>query len=161
MGFEDLVREHLTDIHRGKNTHFPLADLFRQPVWGRLAGYDVSEVQSVVARKPKGEFLAERGFSNMRTVRLFTLCFLLAAALAGQDYRGSLLGRITDATGAVVPGVSITVVNEGTNVPSTTRSNEEGNYLVPLLEPGNYTISVESQGFKLSLIHISEPTRPY
>jgi len=84
----------------------------------------------------------------MRFARLLLGVCLLAAILPAQDYRGSLLGRITDATGAVVPGVSITVVNEATNVPSTTRSNEEGNYLVPLLEPGSYTVTVEAQGFK-------------
>ncbi len=73
---------------------------------------------------------------------------LVAGLLPAQDYRGSVLGRVTDATGAVVPGVSITVVNEGTNVAATTRSNGEGNYLAPLLEPGAYTIAAEAAGFK-------------
>lgn len=84
----------------------------------------------------------------MRIWKLLLFCVLIAGALVAQDYRGSILGRVSDATGAVVPGASITVVNEGTNVPSPTRSNAEGNYLVPLLEPGLYTITVESQGFK-------------
>ena len=75
------------------------------------------------------------------------LC-LLCGVLSAQDYRGSLLGRISDPTGAVVPDVRITVVHEGTNVPSTTRSNQEGNYLVALLDPGVYTITVEAPGFK-------------
>src|SRR5262249_21681554 len=57
-------------------------------------------------------------------------------------------GRVTDGTGAVVPGANITVVNEGTNVPSATRSNGEGHYLAPLLEPGVYTVTVEGQGFR-------------
>src|SRR5574340_407760 len=78
---------------------------------------------------------------------LLTLLPLLAAALSAQDYRGAILGRITDATGAVVPDVQITVVNEGTNVPLVTRSNQEGNYLAPLLEPGVYTMTLESSGF--------------
>src|SRR5229473_6693294 len=64
-----------------------------------------------------------------------SLCVLIAGVVSAQDYRGSVVGRVTDGTGAVVPGANITVVNEGTNVPSATRSNGEGHYLVPLLEP--------------------------
>jgi len=40
LGFGDLMRQHLRDPRRGKNTQFPLADLFRQSVYGRLAGYE-------------------------------------------------------------------------------------------------------------------------
>ncbi len=84
----------------------------------------------------------------MRGLCLCVSVCLLTTVLPAQDYRGSVLGRVTDGTGAVVPGVSITVVNEATNVPSPTRSNQEGNYLVALIEPGVYTITVESPGFK-------------
>jgi len=38
LGFGDLIRQHLTDSRRGKNTQLPLADLLRQSVYGRLAG---------------------------------------------------------------------------------------------------------------------------
>jgi len=40
LGFGDLIRQHLTDPRRGKNTQLPLADLLRQSVYGRLAGYE-------------------------------------------------------------------------------------------------------------------------
>ncbi len=73
---------------------------------------------------------------------------LLALGLAAQDYRGSILGRISDATGAVVPGASIAVTNEATNAKFSTQSNAEGHYLVPLLDPGVYTLEVEAAGFK-------------
>ncbi|MFB3827199.1 MAG: carboxypeptidase regulatory-like domain-containing protein [Bryobacteraceae bacterium] len=84
----------------------------------------------------------------MSTNRLIALLPWLAVSLCAQDYRGTILGRITDATGAVVPDVQITVTNEGTNVPLVTRSNQEGNYLAPLLEPGQYTMTLESSGFR-------------
>jgi len=40
LGFGELIEQHLTDARRGKNTQFPLADLFRQSVYSRLAGYE-------------------------------------------------------------------------------------------------------------------------
>jgi len=73
---------------------------------------------------------------------------LTGLSVAAQDYRGSILGRITDPTGAVVPGAKITLTNEGTNWKLSTESNSEGHYLAPLLEPGRYAIEVEAAGFK-------------
>src|ERR1017187_3609405 len=40
LGFGELIEQHLTDSRRGKNTQFPLADLLRQSVYSRLAGYE-------------------------------------------------------------------------------------------------------------------------
>ena len=40
LGFGDLIQQHLTDSRRGKNTQFPFADLLRQSVYSRLAGYE-------------------------------------------------------------------------------------------------------------------------
>ncbi len=46
LGFGELIEQHLTDSRRGKNTQFPLADLFRQSVYSRLAGYeDVNDAE--------------------------------------------------------------------------------------------------------------------
>lgn len=75
---------------------------------------------------------------------------MLATYLSAQDYRGSLLGRITDASRAAVPSASVTVTNEATRLVYRTTSNDEGHYLVPLLEPGTYSIEVEAPGFKKS-----------
>ncbi len=83
---------------------------------------------------------------------LTALIVLLGIALMGpvwgQEFRGSILGRIADSTGAVVPGASITITNEETNVTQTAVSNDEGNYVVPFLMPGRYTVSAELPGFK-------------
>ena len=46
LGFGDLIAQHLTDSRRGKNTQFPLADLLRQSVYSRMAGYeDVNDAE--------------------------------------------------------------------------------------------------------------------
>ncbi len=78
------------------------------------------------------------------------LAWLLAfpfLALA-QEYRGTILGRITDPTGAVVVGASIAVLHVETGVSTGTNSNGQGNYQVPFLLPGDYRIAVEHPGFK-------------
>ncbi|HEY2934169.1 MAG TPA: carboxypeptidase-like regulatory domain-containing protein [Acidobacteriota bacterium] len=73
---------------------------------------------------------------------------LVAPFLTAQEFRGSILGRVTDPSGAVVPGAAITIVNEATNVKAEAVSNDEGNYTVPFLLPGRYTVTVELPGFK-------------
>jgi len=51
LGFGDLVAQHLTDSRRGKNTQLPLADLLRQFVYSRIAGYeDVNDARASLAR---------------------------------------------------------------------------------------------------------------
>lgn len=84
----------------------------------------------------------------MRTIRVSVLSLLLPAMLLAQEYRGTILGRVADPSGAVVAGAVVSVRNLATN--STTRSatNESGNYQVPFLLPGNYMVSVELSGFK-------------
>jgi hypothetical protein len=74
--------------------------------------------------------------------------FLLPALLAAQEYRGTILGRVVDPSGAAVAEAVIRVTNEETNVRSDTASNEAGNYQIPFLLPGNYTVTVERQGFR-------------
>jgi hypothetical protein len=85
---------------------------------------------------------------RVQTIRGLTPALLCLAILPAQDYRGSILGRVTDTSGAIVPNVRVGAVNEATNVPSSTLSNAEGNFLVSLLDPGTYTVTVEAAGFK-------------
>jgi hypothetical protein len=72
----------------------------------------------------------------------------IAATAAAQETRGQILGRITDPSGAVVAGVTVRAVNVETNVPTTTKTGATGDYLLPFLNPGAYTITAEQAGFK-------------
>jgi hypothetical protein len=90
----------------------------------------------------------------IRTIRvtfLIALCLLsiIATALA-QDFRATVTGRVTDANRAAIPNASVQVKNIGTNEVSTATTNSEGNYRVPFLRPGAYSITVEANGFKKS-----------
>lgn len=77
------------------------------------------------------------------------LAFLLAAAItSAQEYRASLLGIVTDSTGAAVAGASIKVTNMESGVAAGTTTNNDGSYLVPLLIPGRYSLATEHPGFK-------------
>jgi hypothetical protein len=80
---------------------------------------------------------------------IFTsLALLLTTAMWAQEYRGTILGRITDPSGAAIAGASIEVQNVETNTVIRASSNENGNYQVPFVLPGNYTASVQHTGFK-------------
>jgi hypothetical protein len=71
--------------------------------------------------------------------------------LSAQEARGTIVGRVLDATGAVVPGATVTTINKamGTRISLTT--NEVGAYQAPYLIPGSYQITVEAAGFKKSV----------
>ena len=81
---------------------------------------------------------------------LFALALLLLTGTVcwPQDTRGSILGRITDPSGAVVPGATVVVANPAMGTKATISTNADGMYLAPLLSPGTYQIEVSAAGFK-------------
>lgn len=81
-------------------------------------------------------------------IRLFAFLFTVSTMVYAQEFRGTISGQITDPTGAVVAGAEISVVNQDTNVAFHTRSNDQGNYQMPFVLPGNYRVVIEHPGFK-------------
>ena len=75
---------------------------------------------------------------------------LMALTLTGlaQEFRATLTGRVSDAGGAAVPNAKVTARNLQTSEEFNVTSNEEGNYTLPFLIPGNYRVTVEAAGFK-------------
>ena len=80
-------------------------------------------------------------------VRRLLLVFIATPGLA-QESRASLIGRATDPTGAVVPGATVRATNTATNAMASSQTNEAGNFEIPYLISGVYTLSVEASGFK-------------
>jgi opacity protein-like surface antigen len=74
--------------------------------------------------------------------------FFAASLLAQTTGTATLVGTVTDNTGAVVPGASVTVVNLETQFISKSQTTSEGNYYIPNLISGTYRLTIESQGFK-------------
>src|SRR2546427_8886743 len=79
----------------------------------------------------------------------FTFCLLLGSnAGLGQTPTATLTGIVQDATGAVLPDVTVSVRNIAQNTTQSTRTNETGTYVMPALNPGKYSITAELPGFK-------------
>jgi hypothetical protein len=79
-------------------------------------------------------------------VVLFFGC--VGMTLHAQAVNGTLLGTVTDTTGAVIANARITATQTDTGVVRETISNESGNYAIPDVTPGNYSVTATSQGFK-------------
>jgi hypothetical protein len=74
--------------------------------------------------------------------------FLLLAPVYAQSDRGSISGKVTDNTGAVLPATPVTLKNEATGVSQAATTNSAGDYVFELLNPGSYTLTVGAKGFK-------------
>jgi outer membrane receptor protein involved in Fe transport len=79
-----------------------------------------------------------------------SLLAVVASATAGaQVTTADIVGKVTDATGAVVPGAQVAVTNLGTNIARSVTGNETGDYVVNLLPVGRYSVRIEVPGFKV------------
>ena len=86
----------------------------------------------------------------MRTRRLLLLpaWLLMATSVTAQGDRGTLTGRVTDPSGAVVPGAEVAAAHMDTRVTNHSVTNELGLYSIPNLAIGSYTIEFRASGFK-------------
>jgi hypothetical protein len=73
--------------------------------------------------------------------------FFLAASLHGQITTAEVTGTVTDTSGAVVAGATVTITNPATNTPRVTQTNTAGVFDVPSLPPGTYNVKIEMTGF--------------
>jgi hypothetical protein len=83
----------------------------------------------------------------MSGFRLLIFTAVTGACLMAQTPTASVLGRVVDGSGAVVPGVSIKVTNQDTNQPRSSVTNGAGDYTIPYLNPGRYTMEADANGF--------------
>jgi hypothetical protein len=79
---------------------------------------------------------------NFRNAGSAVLLILFTCLVAmGQEFRGSITGRVTDPNGSVVAGATVTLTNSGTNEQSTIVTNEDGAYSAPVTLSALYVIS--------------------
>lgn len=84
---------------------------------------------------------------------LLALMFALALSPAAraQNAYGSIVGVISDESGAVIPGAAVTATNTATNIVHSSETNQSGDYRFLTLPPGSYDVAVEITGFKRSI----------
>ena len=71
---------------------------------------------------------------------LLTFLFLFFSLASGQSTGGRVIGQVADSTGAVISGVTVTLVNEATAVSRSTKTDESGDYSFVEVTPGNYRV---------------------
>jgi hypothetical protein len=101
------------------------------------------------------EDITTLGTAGLLKMRLLSMAVLLATVLlcsstpvAGQAVNATLLGTVTDSSGAPVANVKMTITETNTGISRTSQTNESGNYVLPDLAPGTYKVTAELAGFK-------------
>lgn len=81
-------------------------------------------------------------------ISMLCLGFGAARNLAAQEFRSNLAGQVTDPSGAVIPNATVTAVMNDTHQTYTATTTGAGDYNIPYVLPGTYTMTVKAQGFK-------------
>ena len=84
-------------------------------------------------------------------MRILVLLLAAVSAVSAQTASTQILGLVTDATGAIVPGATVTAKRTETGDIRTTASNQTGNYIFPLVDSGTYEVSCAAPGFKTEI----------
>src|SRR5215471_18829263 len=101
----------------------------------------------------RGESMTSARFSGCWLwilLLIATLTALTPSLLAQSAGTGALTGTVRDASGAIIPGVTVTLTSADTNQTRTTITTEDGSYRFSLLPPGNYGVKFTIPGFKTS-----------
>ena len=82
------------------------------------------------------------------TISIVAILAPLISPASAQTIFGTILGTVTDPSGAGVPNIVVIVTNQGENISREVRSDAEGNYRAENMKAGLYTVSVKAAGFK-------------
>jgi hypothetical protein len=88
----------------------------------------------------------------LRAVTLGAAALAVSALPVAAQEKGAITGVVTDATGGVLPGVTVTVTHVATNVSQTFVTNREGVYEAPFMTPGVYRVSASLDGFNTGVV---------
>src|SRR5688572_29653720 len=120
--------------------------IFRNSHWRAAASEPLCLFSCLISESDREQTRS----SGMMRCLAWALLLLVSAAVSASaqgETRGSISGTVRDAEG-VVPGATVKVINVETNGTRTLTSNERGYYEAVLLNPGEYRVEVEMQGFK-------------
>jgi hypothetical protein len=96
-----------------------------------------------------------RRFAAARFFAVAALLMAIAVSMPAnaQTFRGTILGTVTDSSGAAISGATVTVKNTGTGLVRTVTTDNDGNYSTPELPIGTYSVTVEKPGFKIGVVN--------
>jgi len=88
------------------------------------------------------------GFHTFALTAVLVFIGAIAPLIYAQNNYGTVRGRVTDASGAVVPNANIILTNDGTEIARFTKTNQAGDYFYTAVEPGTYTVVISAANFK-------------
>ena len=86
--------------------------------------------------------------TTLRSIQTILAAAVLAAVCFAQTQTARLVGTVHDTTGAVLPNAKVVAMNLGTKQTSEATTNANGDYVMPALQPGTYSLTVEANGFR-------------
>ncbi len=92
--------------------------------------------------------MSGKSINGLMSVSILVFVALLGGQLLAQSISGTINGTLVDPSGAVIPGVEVTLVNERTGETRTTMSNDTGEFVFAAVQPGSYAVKVEKTGFR-------------
>ena len=103
-------------------------------------------------------------FSGAIAVLFACLTYVYAPAAMAQTFRGSILGTITDSSGAAIAGAQVKVISPSTGLSRTIAANDRGEYVASELPLGTYSVTAEKKGFRTTTltqipVSVGSPTR--
>ncbi|MFB3814517.1 MAG: carboxypeptidase regulatory-like domain-containing protein [Terriglobales bacterium] len=101
---------------------------------------------------------------SLREFVVLSLILTLSTAAVGQTYNATLLGRVTDPAGAVVPGARVTLLSQTTGYSRTATTDESGNYVIANVPIGTYQVTATREGFRTKSVsdlqlHVAQEAR--
>ena len=91
--------------------------------------------------------------NSLRALLAAVLMIAMASAAAfAQGNTASIIGTVSDASGAMIPGANVVVKHKGTGLEFTATTNEQGGFTIPAVDPGVYTVTVTLMGFKTAVL---------
>jgi hypothetical protein len=116
-----------------------------------MAALAAGDLSGSSAGEPKPDVQEPKGGLAMKS-RIFSLiaivCLLASVVAWSQETRGTISGRVTDPSGAVIPGAQVVVTNSAMGTKTSLKTNQDGFYQASFLIPGVYHIEVTAAGFK-------------
>src|SRR5574341_165541 len=107
------------------------------------------EILMIRCCRPLSSTRCSSRLTRFIVVPVFVLLIAQSSQLTvrGQSATATLSGTVEDANGAVVPGANVTVTNEATRLTRQSTTDKEGSFVITLLPPSTYSVTVEAQGF--------------